>query len=104
MDAWDLNNFANQEKTSVYSFKRGLWFDGPKLPDVLIVTYTKTSTLYCATGLNRTSAIFVGVGESRKGVFAYNFATDIWSQMLNAPKEIDWCTCSSLHNKNNQQQ
>ena len=100
MDEWDFNNFANQEKTSIYSLKRGLWFDGPKLPDVLMAT----QSMYCTTALNRTSAIFIGVDTSRKGVFVYNFETSIWSQMLELPREIEWCSCSSSHNKDNNQQ
>ena len=89
--------FTDQEKTSVFSMKRGLWFNGPDLPEIIAVSDTK----YCATGLNRTSAIFIGFGM--KGVIVYNFETDNWSQMADTPRKILWCSCSSTHEKDNKQ-
>ena len=92
--------FTDQEKTSIFSMKRGLWFDGPNLPSQMIpVSYT----YYCATGLNRTSAIFIGVGYSKKGVVVYNFETDNWSQLADNPRSVVWCSCSSSHEKDNKQ-
>ena len=93
--------FAEQEKTSVFSMKRRRWFDGPDLPDIITASYTMTNTIFCATGLNRTSAIFIGVGM--KGVIVYNFETDNWSQMADTPRMIFWCSCSSAHEKDNKQ-
>ena len=95
--------FADQEKTSVFSMKRGLWFDGPDLPDIIMVSYTETHNIFCATGLNRTSSIFIGVGKSMKGVAVYNFETNNWSQMAHTPRQIFWCSCSSAHGKDNKQ-
>ena len=95
--------FVDQEKTSVFSLKRGLWFDGPDLPDIITVSYTSTNNIFCATGLNRISAIFIGVGKSMKGVAVYNFETNNWSQMADTPREIGWCSCSSAHEKDNKQ-
>ena len=89
--------FTDQEKTSIFSMKRGLWFNGPDLPEIIAVS----DTMYCATGLNRTSAIFIGVGM--KGVIVYNFETDNWSQMADTPIMIFWCSCSSAHEKDNKQ-
>ena len=83
--------------------KRGLWFDGPDLPDIIAASYTMTNTIFCATGLNRTSGIFIGVGNSMKGVVVYNFETNNWSQMADAPRKIFWCSCSSAHEKDNKQ-
>ena len=97
--------FTDQEKTSVFSMKRGLWFNGPDLPEINAVFNTidliATPTMYCATGLNRTSAIFIGFGM--KGVIVYNFETDNWSQMAETPRKILWCSCSSAHEKDNKQ-
>ena len=76
------------------------WFNGPYLPEVISVTYTMTFTMYCATGLNKTSAIFVGVSESMKGVVVYDFKTNNWIQQADTPNNILWCSCSSAHDKN----
>ena len=95
--------FADQEKTSVFSMKRGLWFNGPDLPDIITASYTMTNTIFGATGLNRTSGIFIGVGTSMKGVAVYNFETNNWSQMADTPRKILWCSCSSAHEKDNKQ-
>ena len=104
MDEWDKNMFGDQEKTSVFSMKRRLWFDGPDFPDIISVSDTLTvGTVFCATGLNRTSGIFIGVGKSLKGVAVYNFETNNWSQMADTPRKILWCTCSSSHEKDNKQ-
>ena len=62
-----------------------------------------TNTIFCATGLNRTSAIFIGVDSSRKGVAVYNFETNNWSQVVDTPRKILWCSCSSSHKKDNEQ-
>ena len=77
--------------------KRGLWFNGPDLLQIIAFS----NTMYCATGLNRTSAIFIGFGM--KGVIVYNFETDNWSQMAETPRKILWCSCSSAHEKDNKQ-
>ena len=95
--------FVDQEKTSVFSLKRGLWFDGPDLPDIITVSYTETHNIFCATGLNRTSGIFIGVGTSRKGVALYNFETNSWSLMADTPRKILWCSISSSREKGNKQ-
>ena len=102
MDEWDKNMFADQEKTSVFSMKRGLWFDGPDLTDIITASYM-ANTIFGATGLNRTSGIFIGVGTSMKGVAVYNFETNNWSQMADTPRKILWCSCSSSHEKDNKQ-
>ena len=83
--------------------KKELWFDGPDLPDIISAAYTLTHNVYCATGLNRTSGIFIGVGKSMKGVAVYNFETNNWSLMADTPKKIVWCSCSSSHEKDNKQ-
>ena len=95
--------FAGQEKTSVFSMKRRRWFDGPDLPDIITASYTMTNNIFCATGLNRTSGIFIGVGTSMKGVAVYNFETNNWSQMADTPRNILWCSCSSAHEKDNKE-
>ena len=95
--------FADQQKTSVFSMKKGLWFDGPDLPDIITASYTMTNTIFCVTGLNRTSGIFIGVGKSAKRVTVYNFETNNWSQMADTPRKIVWCSCSSSHKKDNKQ-
>ena len=97
MGGWKVKQgFTEQEKTSVFSMKRGLWFNGPDL-------FAVSNTMYCATGLNRTSAIFIGVGFSMKGVIVYNFETNNWSQMADTPRKILWCSCSSAHEKDKKQ-
>ena len=106
LGGWKVNNnlmgfmgpgSTDQEKTSVFSMKRGLWFNGPDLLQIIAFS----NTMYCATGLNRTSAIFIGVGM--EGVIVYNFETDNWSQMADTPRKILWCSCSSAHEKDNEQ-
>ena len=79
--------------------KRELWFNGPYLPQFISVTYTMTYTIYCATALNKTSAIFIGVGKSMKGVVMYDFQMNHWIQMVDTPNTIQWCSCSSVHDK-----
>ena len=103
VNQWDKDNFVDQQKTSVFSMKRGLWFDGPDLPDIIAAAYAMKNTFFCVTGLNRTCGIFIGVGTSRKGVAVYNFETNSWSQMADTPRKILWCSCSSSHENNNKQ-
>ena len=99
MDEWNSNTFLMQEKTSVFSLRREFWFNGPELPDPLIATHNLNSDGYCATGLNRTSAIFIGIGKSLKSVYLYNFETNVWSQMSDTPIRIEWCNSYSSHGK-----
>ena len=68
----------HQKKTSIFSLQRQIWFDGPDLPEDILMSYSK----YCVTSLNQTTAIFIGVGETMKGVILYNFATNIFAQKL----------------------
>ena len=92
--------FVVQRKTSVFSLKRELWFNGPDVPDPLIADHDLNYKNYCATGVNRTSAIFIGIGKKlMKSVYLYNFETNIWCQVLDAPISIRWCSSYSSHEK-----
>ena len=94
-DGWNLKTFIYQKKTSIFSLQRQIWFDGPDLPEDILMSTSK----YCVTSLNQTTAIFIGVGETMKGVILYNFATNIWTQTISTPLEILWCSCSSAQGK-----
>ena len=86
----------------MFSLKKESWIEGPDLPKNVIATIA-SSTLMCVTALNRTSTLFVGIGESKKEVILYDFAKDSWIQLGNAPKPIRWCSSSSAHEKDYQQ-
>ena len=73
VDEWNRNQFTFQEKTSVFSLRREIWFNGPDLPEALLVTHA----MYCATSLNQTNAIFIGVGETMRGVILFDFVNDM---------------------------
>ena len=82
--------------------KKESWIEGPDLPKSVIATIA-SSKLMCVTALNRTSALFIGIGESMKEVILYDFAKDSWIQLGNTPKTITWCSSSSAHEKDYKQ-
>ena len=93
-----LIGWKEQEKTSLFSLKKESWIEGPDLPKSVIATIA-SSKLMCVTALNRTSALFIGIGESMKEVILYDFEKDSWFQLEDTPKKITWCTSSSAHEK-----
>ena len=99
-DISDFNSF-NQEKTSMFSLKKELWIEGPDLPKTVIDSMVNRRV--CITALNRTSALFIGMGESKQEVLVYDFAKDSWFQLEGTPKKIQWCTSSSAHEKDYKQ-
>ena len=94
-------NWKNQEKTSVFSLKKESWIEGPDLPKKVIDSLAVT--MVCITALNRTSALFIGMGPSRNEVLLYDFAKDSWFQLEDTPKKIEWCASSSAHEKDYKQ-
>ena len=82
--------------------KKESWIEGPDLPKSVIAKIA-SSTLMCVTALNRTSALFIGIGESMKEVILYDFAKDSWIQLGDTPKTITWCSSSSTHEKDYKQ-
>ena len=99
VDQWNTNYLTLQEKTSVFSLKREKWFNGPYLHQALI----NQTNSYCVTSLNLTSAIFIGVGESARGVILYDFTTNIWTKMADTISDVLWCSCSSAFEKDYKQ-
>ena len=57
----------------------------------------------CVTALNRTSTLFLGMGDSMQEALVYDFAKDSWVQLDDTPKKIQWCTSSSAHEKDHKQ-
>ena len=79
--------------------KKESWIEGPDLPKKVIDSLVSV----CITALNRTSALFIGMGQSRDKVLLYDFAKDSWFQLEDTPKKIEWCTSSSAHEKDYKQ-
>ena len=82
----------------MFSLKKEYWIEGPDLPKSVIAKIA-SSTLMCVTALNRTSVLFIGIGESMKEVILYDFEKDSWIQLEDTPKTIQWCSSSSAHEK-----
>ena len=88
----------------MFSLKKESWIEGPDLPKIVITSMVENMLGYvCITALNRTSAIFIGMGESKQEVLLYDFTNDSWFQLEDTPKKILWCTSSSAHEKNYKQ-
>ena len=84
----------------MFSLKKESWIEGPDLPEKVIASLEK---MVCITALNRTSALFIGMGKTRKEVLLYDFTKDYWFQLEDTPKKIEWCTSSSAHEKDYKQ-
>ena len=82
--------------------KKESWIEGPELPKSVIDTLS-SSKMMCVTALNRTSALFIGMGESLQEALVYDFVKDSWVQLEDMPKKIQWCTSSSAHEKDHKQ-
>ena len=82
--------------------KKETWIEGPDLPKNVIAKIA-SSRLMCVTALNRTSTLFLGLGESLQEALMYDFAKDSWVQLADTPKTIKWCTSSSAHEKDYKQ-
>ena len=96
--------WKEQEKTSIFSLKKESWIEGPELPTKVIDSLDPNPDIaYCITALNRTSALFIGMGQSKQEVLLYDFAKDSWFQLKDTPKKILWCTSSSAHEKDYKQ-
>ena len=96
------SGWKEQEKTSLFSLKKESWIEGPELPKSVIARLS-SNTLMCVTALNRTSTLFLGIGESLQEALVYDFAKDSWVQLEDMPKKIQWCTSSSAHEKDHKQ-
>ena len=83
----------------MFSLKKESWIEGPDLPK----TVMNSTSNVCITALNRTSALFIGMGQSKQEVLLYDFAKDSWFQLEDTPKKIQWCTSSSAHEKDYKQ-
>ena len=98
--------WKRQEKTSIFSLKKESWIEGPGLPKRVTDSLADPNysfTAYCITALNRTSTLFIGMGQSKQEVLLYDFAKDSWFQLKDTPKKILWCTSSSAHKKDYKQ-
>ena len=86
----------------MFSLKKEVWIEGPELPDRVINSIqTGGSSSVCVTSLNRTSALFITIIETKQEMLFYDFAKDSWIEVESTPKpEIIWCTSSSAHDKN----
>ena len=86
----------------MFSLKKEMWIDGPKLPGRVIDSIQKGgSSSVCVTALNRTSVLFITITESKQEMLFYDFAKDSWIEAESTPKpESIWCTSSSAHDKN----
>ena len=86
----------------MFSLKKELWIEGPDLPVHVIDSIQEGGpSSVCATALNRTSVLFIGIGESKQEMLVYDFAKDSWIELEGSPKpKIGWCTSSSAHDKN----
>ena len=82
----------------MFSLKKESWIEGPDLPKTVIADIMG-NTMVCMTSLNRTSALFIGMGNSKQEVLLYDFTKDSWVQLQDTPKKIEWCTSSSAHEK-----
>ena len=77
-----------------------MWIEGPDLP-VRVIRSIQEGAAVCVTALNRTSALFIGIGESTEEMLLYDFAKGSWIELESSPKpKIGWCTSSSAHDKN----
>ena len=77
-----------------------MWIEGPDLP-VRVIRPIQEGLAVCVTALNRTSALFIGIGESTEEMLLYDFAKGSWIELESSPKpKIKWCTSSSAHDKN----
>ena len=85
----------------MFSLKKESWIEGPDLPKTVIDSMV--NTMVCITALNRTSVLFIGMGQSKKEVLLYDFAKKSWFQLTDTPKKILWCTSSSAHEKDYKQ-
>ena len=99
-------DWKKEEKTSIFSLKKESWIEGPGLPKTITDSLADPNydfTTFCITALNRTSTLFIGVGQSKKEVLLYDFEKDSWFQLKDTPKKILWCTSSSAHEKDYKQ-
>ena len=68
-----------------------------------VIARLGSSTFMCVTALNRTSTLFIGIGESKKEVILYDFTKDSWIPLGDTPKTITWCSSSSALEKDYKQ-
>ena len=82
--------------------KKESWIEGPAFPKS-VIDKIASNKLMCVTALNRTSTLFIGIGESMKEVILYDFEKDSWIQLEDTPKTIQWCSSSSALEKDYKQ-
>ena len=91
-----------QVKSSLWSLKRNVWIDGPKMPEHLIKNQP------CTTALNDTVVIFINLNSDTEiiPILAYDFSKDVWypiskpSKPSSSPDYFNLlCTCATSHDK-----
>ena len=87
-------SFSIQYDTSLWIIERELWISGPRLPELI----AKNPTFLCATALNSTTVMFIGMRS--KKVVTYDFQNNVWKYLSEpAPWKIWARTCSTIQDK-----
>ena len=97
---WILGGFKSgswipQEKTSIWTIEKEKWIQGPKIPSKILVNKNNTNNFFCATAINSTFVMFIGMQDS---VFTYDFTTETWSNIQISWK-ISCSACNTVHDK-----
>ena len=94
-----------QIKSSLWSLKRDIWMNGPKIPEGLI------KYIPCATAINDTLAIIININSFTDSIpaQAYDFSKGVWHSMSKPPIQIPtsqfslgpmlYCSCDAIYEK-----
>ena len=83
-------SYKKQKKTSMFSLKKESWIEGPDLPKIVITSMVNNIMDYiCITALNRTSVIFIGIGESMQEVLLMILQKILGFNWKIHPKRLD---------------
>ena len=85
---------CRQNKTSIWSLKKEIWFQGPILPDQVL------HNSICSTALDSSKVVFVRYGDDKDEIAILDIRNGVWEMVDKlVSAELYWVKCATFTRK-----